>query len=130
MLVHYNGWGSRWDEWIALNSPRIAPFRSHTVQNPRANYLLPHPNISPDTTGLQIPPPSTEVTTVMNQILVLMGETTSAMRQYQHDQEEEKKENDLHTVYAAAQLAPIVDRMGRMLTDFAPHLNNIVKQHH
>jgi hypothetical protein len=27
-------------------------------------------------------------------------------------------------------VAPLVDRMGRMLIDFAPHLNNIVKQHH
>lgn len=25
--VHYNGWVSRWDEWIDMNSPRIAPFR-------------------------------------------------------------------------------------------------------
>lgn len=33
-------------------------------------------------------------------------------------------------VFQAAQLAPIIDRMGRMLIDFAPHLNNIVKLHH
>ena len=33
-------------------------------------------------------------------------------------------------VFQAAQIAPIVDRMGRMLVDFAPHLNNLVKVHH
>ena len=33
-------------------------------------------------------------------------------------------------VFQASQLAPIIDRMGRMLIDFAPHLNTIVKQHH
>lgn len=33
-------------------------------------------------------------------------------------------------IFQAAQLAPIIDRMGRMMIDFAPHLNNIVKLHH
>jgi hypothetical protein len=25
--VHYNGWGTRWDEWIDFSSPRIANFK-------------------------------------------------------------------------------------------------------
>lgn len=25
--VHYNGWGTRWDEWIDFSSPRIAQFK-------------------------------------------------------------------------------------------------------
>jgi hypothetical protein len=25
--VHYNGWGTRWDEWIDFSSPRIAHFK-------------------------------------------------------------------------------------------------------
>lgn len=33
-------------------------------------------------------------------------------------------------IYRAAQLAPIVDRVGRMLVDLSPQINNIVKQHH
>lgn len=36
---------------------------------------------------------------------------------------------DPRVVYQAAQIAPVVDRMGRMLTDLAPHLNQIVKSH-
>ncbi len=31
VLVHYNGWGRRWDEWLDMKSRKIAPFRSHTV---------------------------------------------------------------------------------------------------
>ena len=31
VYVHYNGWGRRWDEWIDMNSPRIAAFRTYTV---------------------------------------------------------------------------------------------------
>lgn len=34
VYVHYNGWGRRWDEWIDMNSPRIAAFRTYTVQSP------------------------------------------------------------------------------------------------
>ena len=48
VYVHYNGWGNRWDEWLSKTSPRLALFRTHTVQNPKANYLSPVPNIMPD----------------------------------------------------------------------------------
>ena len=30
LLIHYNGWPRRWDEWIRCDSPRIRPFRSRT----------------------------------------------------------------------------------------------------
>ena len=30
VYVHYNGWPSRWDEWIPVDSPRLAPFRTRT----------------------------------------------------------------------------------------------------
>jgi hypothetical protein len=36
-------------------------------------------------------------------------------------------ENDV--IHLAAQTAPILDRVGRLLSDMAPQLNNIVKQH-
>ena len=36
-------------------------------------------------------------------------------------------DQDPEVIFQAAQIAPIVDRMGRMLIDFAPHLNNLVK---
>lgn len=26
-FVHYNGWGTRWDEWIDFSSPRISHFK-------------------------------------------------------------------------------------------------------
>ena len=31
VLIHYNGWGNRWDEWIDMKSDWIRPFRSKTV---------------------------------------------------------------------------------------------------
>ena len=33
VLVHYNGWPSRWDEWIDVRSPRLSPFRTKTLHS-------------------------------------------------------------------------------------------------
>jgi hypothetical protein len=46
--IHYNHWSTRWDEWIATNSPRIMPFRYHTRQSTLTNYHSPFPNKKPD----------------------------------------------------------------------------------
>ena len=40
-----------------------------------------------------------------------------------------KADHDAEIIHRAAQLAPIVDRVGRMLADLAPQLNNLVRQH-
>ncbi len=31
LLIHYNGWPEQWDEWIACNSARLAPFCTRTT---------------------------------------------------------------------------------------------------
>lgn len=36
LLIHYNGWPHRWDEWIRSDSDRLRPFRTRTR----------HPNVS------------------------------------------------------------------------------------
>jgi hypothetical protein len=48
VYIHYNGWGNRWDEWIEFNSPRIAPFKTYTVQSPNSIFLSPYPTTVPD----------------------------------------------------------------------------------
>jgi hypothetical protein len=30
VFIHYNGWPSRWDEWIPIDSKRLAPVHTHT----------------------------------------------------------------------------------------------------
>jgi hypothetical protein len=47
-FVHYNGWGTRWDEWIDFNSPRIAPFKTYTTQSPTTIFLSPYPSVACD----------------------------------------------------------------------------------
>jgi hypothetical protein len=46
--VHYNGWGTRWDEWIDFSSPRIAPFKTYTMQSPTSVFLSPYPSVACD----------------------------------------------------------------------------------
>lgn len=48
VYIHYNGWGTRWDEWIDMDSERIMPFRYHTRQTTFSNYNSPFPNVKPD----------------------------------------------------------------------------------
>jgi RNA binding activity-knot of a chromodomain len=48
VYIHYNGWGTRWDEWISMDSNRIMPFRFHTKQTSIYNYNSPFPNVKPD----------------------------------------------------------------------------------
>ena len=48
VYVHYNGWGRRWDEWIEMNSPRIATFRSYTVNSPYSLFSSPSPSFPLD----------------------------------------------------------------------------------
>uniref|UniRef100_A0A6U5DVG0 Ubiquitin-like domain-containing protein n=1 Tax=Corethron hystrix TaxID=216773 RepID=A0A6U5DVG0_9STRA len=40
LLVHYNGWPSRWDEWIRSDSDRVRPFRSRTRHQRNVSTLF------------------------------------------------------------------------------------------
>jgi hypothetical protein len=56
IYVHYNGWGSRWDEWLPKGSDRVATFRTHTIQSPHAPFLSPYPHLEADAEDHEIPP--------------------------------------------------------------------------
>lgn len=42
-MIHFNGWENRWNEWISNTSERIMPFRTHTAQTHKSEYLSPNP---------------------------------------------------------------------------------------
>jgi hypothetical protein len=44
VLVHYSGWASRWDEWLDMNSNRVCPLRTHTLQSAHSMFLSPYPS--------------------------------------------------------------------------------------
>lgn len=41
LLIHYNGWPHRWDEWIRSDSERIRPFRTRTRHPNMATHSSP-----------------------------------------------------------------------------------------
>ena len=43
LLIHYNGWPHRWDEWIRSDSPRIRPFRTRTRHRIMSTHASPTP---------------------------------------------------------------------------------------
>ena len=53
LLIHYNGWPHRWDEWIRSDSPRIRPFRTRTRHRIMSTHASPTPN-----TVFQAAPPT------------------------------------------------------------------------
>ena len=47
-LIHYSGWGGRWDEWIDQSSPRLSYFRTYTLQSLHSIFLSPNPTLVSD----------------------------------------------------------------------------------
>ena len=45
VLIHFNNWDARWDEWLDVESERLAPLHAHTAQP--SNRLLPSSSSSP-----------------------------------------------------------------------------------
>lgn len=43
LLIHYNGWPHRWDEWIRSDSERIRPFRTRSKHVSNPNQFCPSP---------------------------------------------------------------------------------------
>ena len=48
LLIHYNGWGNRWDEWIDQTSNRLSFFRTYTLQSMQSILLSPNPTMVND----------------------------------------------------------------------------------
>jgi len=55
LLIHYNGWPHRWDEWIRSDSERIRPFRVRTRHPTSA------PHVSPTVGSVFAEAPSTNI---------------------------------------------------------------------
>ena len=120
IFVHYNGWGNNWDECITLGSLRIAPFRTYTLQYSSSRYLSPAPNIPTDAENHEIPATTQpNFSTVFQQISQLVGWLENSLSTFSNDLPMVNKRE------IASQLAPLLDRTGRILIDFEPHLANI-----
>jgi len=48
IFIHFFGWGNTFNEWINKDSPRLALFRTYTLQSPFTKYYSPFPNKKED----------------------------------------------------------------------------------
>lgn len=127
VYVHYNGWGTRWDEWLDMESDRIRPFRFHTRQTNYSHYQSPFPVIKPDANvSLESNLPSQgnffeifdEVDKQYNNAKNLMDKIKSCRSS---DVNESSKQRDIFTL--SKNLVPFFDRMGRTMSDIGAYIH-------
>ena len=124
--VHYNSWGSRWDEWIEFNSPRMRNFKTYTLQSPLTFCSVPYPaipcdsNIEPQQRPIDIffylEKMKDHMTYLMEEINNLLN-----LRKSNNSMFKENKFNiDYYEIlFKATQMIPFLDRVGRMLSDIS-----------
>ena len=110
--IHYTDLSSNWDEWIDSKSSRIAIFRSHTIQSPTSNSYSFQPQVSP-----HVKISNGEVfDNILGDYLNCIEIVEELLKSYIKSFEE--------TVckLLSAQMAPILDRLGRSMIDLSRHL--------
>lgn len=155
LLIHYNGWPHRWDEWIRSDSERLRPFRTRTRHNPSSGVLpapqavfdgAPSTNIKDeDEEGdrAALLPELSRAMASVNDILQNVVSTSTLSRNVpgesprptntdlpwlsnvSDDSSEWPSAEEPEPRYSRRQLhtlAPLLDRLGRALTDAAPHV--------
>lgn len=107
VFVHYNGWPSRWDEWIDSKSPRIQPLRAKTFQSISAPMHSPYPVVAPDPPEA-IPAPAHDLNDTAMHTSRFIGHAKSMMERYYL----------LHTIMkherAVERVQPMQDRLSMM----------------
>jgi hypothetical protein len=107
VFVHYNGWPSRWDEWIDTRSARIQPLRAKTFQSISAPMHSPYPVITPDPPEALATPPHDLNETALHTSRFIT-QTKSMMERYYL----------LHTIMkherAVERVQPMQDRLSMM----------------
>jgi hypothetical protein len=109
VLIHYNGWPHRWDEWIESDSPRIMPLKAHTFQALECTYMSPCPVVPPDFNGITPKPKPMELCKVAGSFGRLLSQLLLSYAQA----------NDAQRVSIVAELRVITDRLGRVMKDLA-----------
>jgi hypothetical protein len=127
VYLHYNGWGTRWDEWIDINSNRIRPFRYHTKQTSFNNYNSAFPNNKPD------------ANISMNQNKNMLDMFDDVQKSFDHAGEiiksihNDKTSNfDKHSsqkriYYNAKKIVPIFDKLGKIMSDMGTLIHQTLK---
>jgi len=159
LLIHYNGWPHRWDEWIRSDSERIRPFRSRTRHETASLTASPSPltifNAAPST-HIKDENDAVERSALLPELQKVIGVVNTLLQTAMVDESGTEPsvrddslpwsaeindeansivlDDEIERVTTNAgqqlycnrrqleQLAPLLDRLGRALTDAAPHI--------
>jgi Ubiquitin family len=142
LLIHYNGWPHKWDEWIRSDSERIRPFRVRTRHG--ASSTLSSPTLvspwadAPTTrvTAADDDAATTEsaderravlhelgrVAAQVQELCALVTTTTPLDSSSSRDLPWSRPVETAVATYQQWQaVAPLLDRLGRAMVDAAPH---------
>ncbi|CEG50016.1 Ubiquitin-like protein, regulator of apoptosis [Plasmopara halstedii] len=142
ILIHYHGWPTRWDEWIDVDSDRIAAFRTRTLHTHNAQRMSPVP-----TTRVPSAPRvgDNDVRQLVINVRNLMGEMMPHINRLAVLCEEDLQRDQIPSVDSvpsasttlgaresevsevAHLVAPLFDRFGRLLIDSANHLDPLLR---
>ena len=132
--IHYNGWGTRWDEWINFDSPRMQNFKVYTLQSPAAGYNSPYPGIPLDfTLDLCARPIDAlyyleKCRNYMSELIKNIDEIVALRKKKKNkiftDNYINKDDNSL--LYKASQIIPICDRVGKLMGDISLLLSHLL----
>ncbi|CAK4068014.1 unnamed protein product [Aphanomyces euteiches] len=111
IFVHYNGWPSRWNEWIDNQSPRLAPFRAKTRH--ASQRFSPEP-LLPSLAAREAPPATatSSLSTLLPQLRLALQMMLPHMDTLVEATQQEEPVD--------AMMAPLFDRLGRLFIDAAP----------
>jgi len=100
LLVHYNGWPHRWDEWIRSDSPRLRAFRTRTRHSSSLSFASPSIHsayvdspatniVSKEDEQLERSAVLSEVSRVMNDVQGFLNAVTSDLPPLTQEQDEQ-----------------------------------------
>ena len=139
VFVHFNGWPARWDEWIDCRSARLAPFRSHTQHQPSlvaspmiSTPLLDAPSVLPRAVAADPRRMLPDLGRVLAAIQPMVAEAASLVESAPphstvpssfSSSHAEAEDEAVRLARLTQELCPLLDRLGRMLTDMSPLLS-------
>ena len=125
-FVHYNGWGTRWDEWIDFGSPRMRNFKTYTLQSPLTFCGMPYPaipcdsNIEPQQRPIDIFFYLEKTKKHMECLLDDMNNLLNLRKKnFPLFHDNKFNMNNYEILFKATQMIPFLDRVGRMLSDIS-----------
>ena len=131
--VHYNGWGTRWDEWIEFSSPRMRNFKTYTLQTPLAFSVSPYPAIPCDSNIEQQERPIDifyYIEKTKNHMENLLGDINKLLDLRKKNSplftEDKFDKDNFEILFKATQMIPFLDRVGKMLSDISLVLSHFV----